>query len=121
MKRIAALARASRLRSLQLVGLVLNSQLALGALAKVYVRAGMTEVAAAERVARERSMMRRRTVTACFALVAIGVVMNNSPRRSTAHQIAAALIYAGLFLLATQFSNRWFLKPGDLKKFVLRR
>jgi hypothetical protein len=50
-----------------------------------------------------------------MAAIALGVVMNSSPRRSLVHEIAAILIYVGLFVLCSQFSNRWFLRPGDLK------
>ena len=120
-QRLKVSAAASGLFALRLFGLMLNSRLALGHLARHYVRHGMDEQAAAEVVAAQRAGVRRRAITCCFVLIALGVILNNFPRRSIAHQIAAVLIYTGLFLLTSQFSNKWLLRPGDLKKYITGR
>jgi hypothetical protein len=110
-----------RLRTLQVLGLGFNSPMALGALTRMRVREGLDEDAASELVALQRARVRRRTITACFALIALGVLLNHSPRRSLAHTVAAVLIYGGLFVLASQFSRAWVLRPGTITKQLFRR
>ncbi len=108
------------LYALQFFGLMLNSQFALNRLARRFVRLGVDEQAASDLVAAWRAAVRRRVITCCFAIVSLGVILNNFPRHSIEHQAAAVLIYVGLFVLTSQFSNSWFLRPGDLKNFFLR-
>jgi len=110
-----------RLRTLQVLGLGFNSPMAPGALTRMHVREGLAEDAAADLVAVQRARVRRRTITACFALIALGVLLNHSPRRSIAHTIAAILIYGGLFVLASKFSRARVLRPGTISKQLFRR
>ena len=121
MSSLGAFVAALRLRTLQMLGLGFNSPMALGALTRMHVREGLDEDAAAELVAVQRARVRRRTITACFALIALGVLLNHSPHHSIAHTIAAVLIYGGLFVLASQFSRAWTLRPSTITKQLFRR
>ncbi len=107
--------------ALNFFGLLLNSQIALKSLARHYARQGMDEQAAADLVAGQRAQVKRRAITASCALIAVGVIMNGSQRRSPIHDIASLLIYVGLFVLTTQIHRGWFLNPADLKDYLLRR
>ncbi len=107
--------------ALNFFGLLLNSQIALKSLARHYARQGMDEQAAADLVAGQRAQVKRRAITASCALIAVGVIMNGSQRRSPIHDIASLPIYVGLFVLTTQIHRGWFLNPADLKDYLLRR
>jgi hypothetical protein len=109
-------------RALEFFGLVLNSGTALKALARLYsAEMESDEEAAAVRVAEQRALVRRRAITACFAAIAVGLLLNNSAKRSLTHDVAGFLIYAGLFVLSSQFSDRWPLRPGAVAKRFFRR
>ncbi len=47
-------------------------------------------------------------------------MVNDASNKPLAHQTATVLIYTGLFVLSVQFSDKWFLRSGDLKDYLLR-
>ncbi|TBR77008.1 MAG: hypothetical protein EPN64_04615 [Burkholderiaceae bacterium] len=105
---------------LQLFGLLLGSGTALKLLTRLHVRQGMDEQAASDLVSGQRALAKRRAITFNCVLVAIGVIVNGASVKPLAHQTAVVLIYTGLIVLSVQFSGKWFLRPGDLKDYLLR-
>ena len=115
------LVRTVRRRALEGFALILNSQMAREALIRRYVAEGTSAEQAAQRMASLRACARRRVISGCLALLALGALLNNAPRHSLGHRLAPVLIYAALFVLASQFSDKWFLRPGQISKRMWRR